>query len=163
MPKIVALDIATKSGIAILDNDEMVVYYIEGSPVFQIEEIMKVLEPGTIILVEDFSYFSSINPKTTANLNQRFGYIYWRLVEANYDVHKCNVNSVRKHLKISSRVKGEVKKQVCDEMRMVCQIPFSTDESDAIALILFYKAMEIEDLKGLKVSKAKRKRNVQKR
>jgi len=158
--KIVALDIATKTGIAIYEDDSILVYYIEGAPTFQMTEIMKVITPGTIVLVEDFSYFSARNPKTTANLNQRFGYIFWRLTEFGCTVEKCNVNTVRKSLGIKGRKKGEAKREVMDAMRMTLQIPLTDDESDAIALLLFHIGLKICDLANFKVSKTKRLRDV---
>jgi hypothetical protein len=55
--RIVALDIATKTGIAILDLDSFTLtgYYIEGSPTFQIREILQEITAGTTVVIEDFS------------------------------------------------------------------------------------------------------------
>lgn len=144
-------------GVAVIDLDQMTmnVFYIEGSPHYQIQELAESLEEDSIIIVEDFSYFSAKNPVTTATLNQRFGYIYWRLAES-YTVHKYNVNTVRKHLKIHSRIKGEQKKKVNEDIRMACQIKFTSDETDAIALLLFHQQEEISDLANYRISKMKR-------
>lgn len=161
--KIIALDIATKTGFAVLTNDTITVSYIEGSPVFQIGKILQEITPNTIIVIEDFSYFTYPNPVTTATLNQRLGYIYWRLIECGLNVLKYNVNTVRKHLNISGKKSGEQKKAINQQISHAFGVKLTTDESDAIALLLYNTQLQISDLYKFKLIKHKRcVQNVQK-
>jgi len=155
---IIALDVAKKLGIAILDKDSLVVYTIEGSPLFQISKILPLVTKDTIIVIEDFSYFSTPNPITTATLNQRLGYIFWRLKETETNVVTYNVNTVRKHLGVSSRKKGEQKLMVQTQVNQVSQesgIKFTNDETDAIALLLYHIRKQIGFLNKLCIQRLK--------
>ena len=137
MSRIIGLDIATKTGIAILEDNNVRVYYIEGSPVYQWEIIKSEITPDSIIVIEDFSYFNAKNPFTTAILNQRLGYLYWRIVEEQIPVNKYNVNTVRKSLGITNKKAGEQKKEVRKALRAVTRLKL-TYESDALALLLYH-------------------------
>lgn len=138
MSRIIGLDIATKTGIAILEDNNVRVYYIEGSPVYQWEIIKSEITPDSIIVIEDFSYFNARNPFTTAILNQRLGYLYWRIVEEQIPVSKYNVNTVRKFLGITNKKAGEQKKEVRKALCAVTQLKLTSDESDALALLLYH-------------------------
>lgn len=155
--RIVALDIATKTGIATLDGDAITVYYIEGSPVFQIRKILQEITDDTEIVVEDFSYFNYRNPVTTAQLNQRLGYIVFRLEEDGLKVSKYNVNTVRKYLGVSgSRKAGEQKKLLQDAMCQASGLKLTPDESDAIALLMYNIRIQLSDLHKYVFTKKKR-------
>lgn len=145
--RIVALDIATKTGIVILDGTQVTVYYIEGSPTYQMGKILQEITIDTKVVVEDFTYFNYRNPETTAKLNQRIGYIIWRLIEDGIEVEKYNVNTVRKFLGVSgSRRKGEQKKLLNKRLRDATGLKLTLDESDAIALLLYNVMDKISDL-----------------
>lgn len=145
--RIVALDIATKTGVAILDGQLITVYYIEGSPTYQMGKILQEITIDTKVVVEDFTYFNYRNPETTAQLNQRIGYIIWRLIEDSIEVEKYNVNTVRKFLGVSgSRKKGEQKKLLNKQLRDATGLKLTLDESDAIALLLYNVREQISDL-----------------
>lgn len=152
---IIALDVAKKLGIAILDKDSLVVYTIEGSPLFQISKILPLVTKDTIIVIEDFSYFSTPNPITTATLNQRLGYIFWRLKETGVDINLYNVNTVRKYLGVSSRKKGEQKLMVQYQINQESGIKFTNDETDAIALLLYHIRKQIGFLNKLCLQRLK--------
>ncbi len=152
---IIALDVAKKLGIAILDKNSLTVYTIEGSPLFQISKILPLIIQDTIIVIEDFTYFSTPNPITTATLNQRLGYIFWRLKETETDVISYNVNTVRKHLGVSSRKKGEQKLMVKNQISQESGIKFTNDETDAIALILYHIRKQVVFLNRLNVQRLK--------
>lgn len=155
---IIALDVATKCGIAILDENKLSIYYIEGSPIFQLNEIESVtVGKNPVFLLEDFSYFNARNPKTTAQFNQRLGYLYYSLL-AKYPTYKYNVNTVRKHLGITGRMEGVQKKAVCQAVRMKTSLRLTTDETDAVALILFHLKIGFENLQDFQSSKLKRKK-----
>lgn len=147
MCRIIALDVATKTGIAILDGNKITVYHIEGSPVFQIRKILQEITNNTEIVIEDFSYFNYRNPATTAQLNQRLGYIVFRLEEDDLKVSRYNVNTVRKYLGVSgSRKTGEQKKLLNHLLRHHTGLKLTTDESDAIALLMYNIRIEFSDL-----------------
>lgn len=152
---IIALDVAKKLGIAILDKNSLTVYTIEGSPLFQISKILPLITQDTMIVIEDFTYFSTPNPITTATLNQRLGYIFWRLKETETDVISYNVNTVRKHLGVSSRKKGEQKLMVKNQISQESGIKFTNDETDAIALILYHIRKQVVFLNRLNVQRLK--------
>lgn len=157
MCRIIALDVATKTGVAILDGENITVYYIEGSPVFQIRKILQEITNNTEIVVEDFSYFNYRNPATTAQLNQRLGYIVFRLEEDDLKVSRYNVNTVRKYLGVSgSRKTGEQKKLLNHLMRQHTGLKLTTDESDAIALLMYNIRIQFSDLHKYILTKKKR-------
>jgi len=158
MSKIITLDIATKTGITTLENKYINVYYIEGSPVFQWLKIKEEITKDSVVAIEDFSYFNTRNPVTTATLNQRLGYLYWRLVEENISVIKYNVNTVRKFLGISSRKTGEQKKQVNKLLSLAASIKMTSDESDALAILLYHIGVNYNQLSINNYTVVKKKR-----
>jgi Holliday junction resolvasome RuvABC endonuclease subunit len=99
----------------------------------------------------------SPNPVTTAKLNQRLGYIYWRLIEANLTVHRYNVNTVRKHLEITGKKSGEQKKLLRKKVNHATGLTFTPDETDAIALLMFHVGERFSDLDKYQISRRKRK------
>lgn len=156
MNRVIALDIATKTGIAILDRNKISVYYICGSPVFQWQQIRREITKNAVVVIEDFSYFNFPNPETTAILNQRLGYLYWRIVENKTDVTRYNVNTVRKFLGVKGKKQGEQKKLV---KNLICQhsgVRFTADETDAIALIMYHIRVGFSDLHRFQFEKLKR-------
>ena len=157
MKRIIGLDIATKTGVAILDGNSLKAYYIEGSPLFQIQKILPLITQDCEIVIEDFSYFNYRNPVTTAQLNQRLGYIFWRLAEEKTVVKKYNVNTVRKQLGISgSRKSGEQKKLLNSNICFETKLKFTPDETDAIALIMYDIGICFSDLHRFNVTRQKR-------
>lgn len=157
MCRIIALDVATKTGVAILDDNKITVYHIEGSPVFQIRKILQEITNNTEIVIEDFSYFNYRNPATTAQLNQRLGYIVFRLEEDDLKVSRYNVNTVRKYLGVSgSKKTGEQKKLLNRLMRQHTGLKLTSDESDAIALLMYNIRIEFSDLHKYNFVKNKR-------
>lgn len=158
--KTIALDVATKCGIAIIVSNHIEAFTIEGTPDFQIREILREITHDCIVVIEDFSYFNYTNPLTTAQLNQRLGYIYWRLIEEGCTVLLYNVNKVRKFLGVHSRKSGEQKKQLQYMIRSEAKLKFSTDETDAIALLLYH--VQDNNLSKYKYLRRKKLSNVQK-
>lgn len=155
--ELIALDVATKTGVATLNKNQINVYYIEGSPVFQIRKILQEITDGTEIVVEDFSYFNYRNPATTAQLNQRLGYLVFRLEEDDLKVSRYNVNTVRKYLGVSgSRKKGEQKKLLNASLRQNTGLKLTLDESDAIALLMYNVRIQFSDLHKYVFTKKKR-------
>lgn len=154
---IISLDVASKTGVATLSDYLLTVYFIEtASPVKLVNEILQHVQNDTTFLIEDFSYFNTPNPVTTSVLLQRFGYVYWRLIEDGYEVRKCNVNSTRKFLNITGRKKGEQKKEVNKQIRYVTGLKLTTDETDAIAILLATKKLQISDLENFSIRRLKR-------
>lgn len=157
---IIALDVATKCGVAIRTEKSIEAFTVEGTPDFQIRVILQEITHDSIVVIEDFSYFNSLNPITTAHLNQRLGYIYWRLVEEGCSVLLYNVNTVRKFLGLTSRKSGEQKKQLQYMIRLESKIKFSSDETDAIALLLYHA--QDNNLNNYNYLRRKKISNVQK-
>lgn len=156
---VIALDIATKCGIAILNDKDIFTYYVEGSPLFQWKHIQTLLTPNTVVIVEDFSYYNYQNPVTTATLNQRIGYLIWRLTEENLRVNRYNVNTVRKFLELKNKKVGEQKRELNTKLKHITSQKLTKDESDAIALILFHTKVTLDDF-HFNVKKQKSIRNV---
>lgn len=154
--KIIGLDVATNCGIAILENNTLSVGMLNGDPLFQIGEILSYYSESSIFIIEGFTYFNAVNPKTTAIFNQRLGYIYWRLIEANANVVLYNVNTVRKWLNIDGQsVKGKQKEIVRKTISEYFGRKLKTDESDAIALILYHQKIQIADLENFVLTRKK--------
>lgn len=157
MKRIIGLDIATKTGVAILEGNTIKAYYIEGSPLFQMRKILLEITSDCEIVIEDFSYFNYRNPVTTAQLNQRLGYIFWRLIEEKTVVKKYNVNTVRKQLGVSgSRESGKQKKLLNSNIRLETKLKFTPDETDAIALVMYDIGILFSDLHRFNVTRQKR-------
>lgn len=147
--KIIGLDIATNCGIAVLENNTLSVGVINGNPLFQIGEILSHYSESSIFIIEGFTYFNAINPKTTATFNQRLGYIYWRLIEARANVVLYNVNTVRKWLSIDGQnIKGKQKENVRKVISEYFGYRLKTDEADAIALVLYHQKIKVSDLEN---------------
>src|SRR5690606_18975500 len=79
----------------------------------------------------------------------------WRLKETGVDINLYNVNTVRKHLGVSSRKKGEQKLMVQNQINQESEIKFTNDETDAIALLLYHIRKQIGFLNRLCLQRLK--------
>lgn len=149
---LVALDIAKNMGVVLANNANISLYQVNGTPLQQYQ-VLKNLKIGkdSQVLIEDFTYFNTPNPLTTSKLLQRFGYLYYRLLEENASVTYYNVNTVRKFLGCVTNKKGMAKKYIQESMRNVLNFKISTDEADALALILYHKGVPINSLSAVNI------------
>lgn len=128
---IVGLDLATTSGIALYDDDEVKVTTYKGTPIELLTKIESYLKPGSLCVIEEHKHFR--NAKTTRSLLERNGFIFWSLVAKGYEVQKL----------FPGKGRLQLIKAYHDRYKL------TKDEVDAIALINFH----LQVFEPLKVSK----------
>jgi len=123
---IVGLDIATSSGIATLDENNIVtVWTHKGDPIELLECIKAKINPWSTVIVEKHVHFR--NAKTVRSLISRLGFIEWSLRSEGHLVVDIFPGKGRKALIEKYQLQG-----------------FTKDEYDAIILIHCYlKQMQV--------------------
>lgn len=149
-----ALDIATKMGVAFDEDGQLFVQTVEGDPIFQLEHI---LELGNYnIFIEDLKALNSPNPKTLADLSQRVGYIRFSLLNERCTVEMVHTGTWRKFLGIKSRKRNEIKKETKAKVEFNIDFKITDDEADAISIWLYGQQLQYDDLANYTIHKLKK-------
>ena len=83
---IIGLDLATRSGIAVLDGETITVSTHKGTPIELLSKIESIIRGERVekVIIERHVHF--LNAKTTRSLIGRIGYIEWSLRKNGHDV-----------------------------------------------------------------------------
>lgn len=156
----IAIDPATKTGIAQQRGKIITVTTIEGSPLFQVEEIFKMLDsPREVVLIEKLAIYSkgAVNLSTLIPQAARYGYITLRLMENTNEVRPTHVSTWRSFLGVKGKT-GTDKKIYCqDEIKRVTGVSVNRDEADALSILLYGLQLDFDGLEAYTIQKVKRR------
>lgn len=139
---IVALDIAKSTGICVLDDKNLTAWRIvddNNQPHFQLQAIIDTFDENlSIVVIEDFTVFNMVNPKTATKQIKRAGYIEYSLAALayNYSIQMLRCNTVRKAMGVTGQA-SLAKRYVRNTMRELTNIKWADDETDAILMALY--------------------------
>jgi len=145
-----ALDVATKCGVAFDRGQTLYIATVVGSPTFQRDWIFR----NTIydeVVIEELVAFNSKNPKILVNLAQRVGYIYHRFIEEGIKTRFLHPGSCRKNLGLLQSKAGTRELQI--QLKEMFKVTFNLDEVDSIAVWLFGMDKRMADITDYKIVK----------
>lgn len=141
---IVGLDIASTTGVAILfPNGEFISFTMTGDALYQLSLLYDNLSEDAIIIAEgliDFRFPSAIR-----KLSSFHGFLTQSLLSLGCEVYLARPTNVRAVLGVK-KAKKSAKLELFDALKIHVddsQCKFTTDHSDAIAMVLAYKKMRL--------------------
>lgn len=150
-----ALDIATSSGIVWDIKNTIHIQTITGDPLFQLDRIEQILESQKIIYSELSDSFNTPNPKTTMQLVMRQGFIHYYIMRNPKNTIKLVQPRIwRSYLGIKNNKTGT--KTLQTDIKEYIDITLNVDEVDALGLWLCGKQKQIDYLKKFTFIKHKK-------
>lgn len=141
---IIALDLATKAGIAWVEKNSNIINVTEvtGLPEEQFLYVKKLMgrKTGNVVLIETFVYFSR-SAKTQSSIIKRIGVIEYLLSKTDTTTELLNLNSVR-----AKYFKGKDKKAtILKYFRDNYDSKLTDNHTDALLMILYYMGIALTD------------------
>jgi Holliday junction resolvasome RuvABC endonuclease subunit len=139
MTTYVGLDLATVSGVAIIDSEaiEAVLFEVKGTPYEQLKKVLNFLDIQSIDKdnvkwsIEQIHTF--LNAKTVRSLLERKGFVMWTLIGNGFEVEEVSPRVAR------YRFGFKGKKDAMAQMEPIIDSPLLTDNHvDAFAVALYH-------------------------
>ena len=122
----IALDVATRMGVAVKTKEGIHTFVLKGDPIRQLDDLIDILGEDELkdatVFIEQLNYFR--NASTVRSLAGRIGYLEHSLRKLGANVEMVSATAARKYLGVKTK----------DDVRIL--LGGSSDEADATAILL---------------------------
>lgn len=145
-----ALDVATKTGVCFDRGPKLYIATVVGPPTFQYNWITLNTTYDKII-IEELVAYNAKNPKILVNLAQRVGYLYHRFLEEGFPTEWAHPGRWRKHLGLMQSKSGSRQLQLLVKEQF--KVTLNLDEIDALGIWLYGAKADLEDISNWGIEK----------